>query len=282
MTKLLRALAALSAVVIMVDARAGLTWDFSVCNGSTSVAGTANGTQTLSGNVHNTYACAANGSTTRDLSVTAWGAFGATNNTYSAALVSNQGVNGFGVGAQAEGGAYVVGSIAALDNQPTSLVPDLIVLAFTSAVILDQVVLGWSLNDADVTVMAYTGAGTPSTFIAAKTSDNLMAGGAGAGWSMVENAGDASPDIPYAPSGTNIAYRVNAGGVSSRYWLVSAYDSGFGGGTLDQLVDYTDLLSVSTREAAPIPEPSTFALIGAGLLVLLAVRTRSMPIPCAT
>lgn len=270
-----RIAAACAAAAMSVPAIAAGTWDFSVCNGSTAIAGTVSGAVTNPGTANNSYACAANGSTTRDLSVSAWGAISSTNNSYGTAFVSNQGIDGFGVGAQSEGGAAAVSPNDALDNDPTSLAPNLILLRFSSAVILDRVTLGWSMNDADLTVMAYTGAGTPSTFIGGKNASTLTTGGASAGWSLVQNVGDIAPDTAYAASGSNIGYNVNGGGVSSAYWLISAYNSSFGGGAMDSLVDYAKLLGVATRDAQ-VPEPATLALAATALLMLWG-RRRQWP-----
>lgn len=272
-----RLAAAAAATFLALPALAAGTWDFSVCNGSTTAAGTSAGSQTGAGAVGNSYACAANGSTTRDLTVSGWGAISSTNNTFGAAWVSSQGTDGFGVGGGSEGGAGTSGNNAALDNDPTTLAPNVIVLKFSSAVILDKVTLGWALNDADLTVMAYTGAGTPTTFLAGKTASNLTTGGASAGWSLVQNVGDTSPDTAFAASGSNISYGLNAGGVASSYWLISAYNSSFGGGALDSLVDYAKLLSVTTRDVAKVAEPGSVALAGMALLALWSTRRRLAP-----
>lgn len=265
---------------VAFPALAAGTWDFSVCNGSSVVAGTSAGTQSGAGAVGNSYACAANGSTTRDLTVSAWGAISTSNNSYGTAYVTGQGTDGFGVGAQSEGGTGASGNVAALDNDPTTLAPNIILLKFSSAVILDKVMLGWTMNDADLTIMAYTGSGTPATFIAGKTAGSLTTGGAAAGWSLVQNVGDGSPDSPTSSSGSNISYGVNGSSVASAYWLISAYSSSFGGGSLDTLVDYAKLLAVSTRDAvvAKVSEPGSVALAGFALLALWASRRR-LPLP---
>lgn len=252
------------------------TWDFSVCNGSTTAAGTAAGAVSGAGAVGNNYACAATGSTTRDLTVSAWGAASSTNNTYATGFLTNEGVDGFGVGAGSEGGAGAVSPNTALDNDPTTLVPNIIVLRFSSAVILDKVKLGWSMNDADLTVMAYTGAGTPTSFLAGKTASNLTSGGASAGWSLIQSVGDPAPDSAYAASGADITRSVNQAGISSAYWLISAYNASFGGAALDTLVDYAKLLAVSTRDTVGVPEPASLALVAAALLAVWTTRRRAV------
>ena len=152
-----------------------------------------------------------------------------------------------------------------LQNRVQTIRAGTILLTFSSAVILEKVTLGASRNDADLTIMAYTGVFTPSSFIGGKTAANLTSGGAGSGWSLIENAGDAAPDASYAASSIDITYDVNGASVSSSYCLISAYDSNFGGGALDTLVDYASLLSVTTSDAASVPEPTTLALLGLGL-----------------
>lgn len=269
--------AACVVTALSTSALATPTWDFSVCNGTASLPGTAAGSQSGAGAVGNSYACAANGSVTRDLTVSAWGAVSAADNTFDIAFVANKATDGFGVGAQSEGGAAATSLNSAVDNDPATLAPNLILLKFSSAVILDAVTLGWSFNDADLTIMAYTGALPPTSFIGGKTASTLTSGGAGAGWSLVQNVGDGIPDTAYPASGTNIDYSVNPGGVSSTYWLISAYDPDFGGGAMDTFVDYFDVLRVSTRGAEQVPEPGTVALMMVALAMLWSQRRKLLP-----
>jgi hypothetical protein len=126
--------------------------------------------------------------------------------------------------------------------------------------------------------MASTGSGTPATFLDSKTVTGLTAGGAGAGWTVIENAGDGSPDVAFAATGTDVTNGVNGGGIGATCWLIGAFAPGFGGGALDSLVDCTRLLSVSTRDArAEAPEPASLALVLAALLAMARAVTRRAP-----
>lgn len=269
---------AIAVAALATAAAHAAVWNFSVCNGSTVVPGTAAGTQTGAGAVGNVYGCAADASVSRDLMVSAWGAASAANDVFGTAFVSSWGVDGFGVGSSAEGGAGVAGTSAAIDNDPVTQAPNLLLLSFGSAFVLKRVTLGWTMNDADFTIMAYTGALAPSAFIDGMTAGTLTAGGAPAGWSLVQHVGDASPDVAQSPSGTNVSVDVNPGAVASAYWLVSAHDADFGGNALDTLVDYVALLAVEAT-AAPatgdVPAPGVLALVGLGLAALAVARTRA-------
>ena len=103
---------AIAVAALATAAAHAAVWNFSVCNGSTVVAGTAAGTQTGAGAVGNVYGCAADASVSRDLMVSAWGAASAANDVFGTAFVSSWGVDGFGVGSSAEGGAGVAGTSA--------------------------------------------------------------------------------------------------------------------------------------------------------------------------
>lgn len=256
------------------QSRAAAIWNFAVCNGSTTQPGSVGGNQN-GVTLGNSFDCAATGSTNRDLSLTAWGS--QNDGTFGAAFVSKQGSDGFGVGSASEGGELATSPGDALDNDPTSLAPNLFLLSFDAAVMLDRVTLGWSFNDADLTVMAYTGALAPAALLTGQTASTLVAGGAGAGWALIENVGDADASVATATaaSGSDVSYAVNAGKVSSRLWLIGAYSPGYGAGSMDSLVDYGRLLSVTTGDAtvdATVDEPVGLALVGLGLGVAWAAR----------
>jgi PEP-CTERM motif len=160
---------------------------------------------------------------------------------------------------------------------------ELIAFQFDSAITLDKIVLSWSQNDADITVMAYTGAGVPSSFIAGKTAANINTGIAN-GWTLVENSGDVDSigastcnniniwNCANSQSSTRI---VNAANVSSSWWLISAYSSSLGGGNLDSVSDFVKIQSISSKTPTnDTPEPGSIALFGLGLIGMVASRRR--------
>ena len=140
---------------------------------------------------------------------------------------------------------------------------DSVLFTFDSAVQVTQVEVGWWQTDSDISVLAYTGVGTPT--LAGNSYTNLTS----SGWTLVGH---------YSNLGTNIPQAVNAGGLVSSYWVVGAYNPTVGnsqGWTINN--DNVKLLALYGNQPPPPPNeqaplPGTAALMLSGVLGMTGAR----------
>jgi hypothetical protein len=157
---------------------------------------------------------------------------------------------------------------------------DSVLFSFSSAIDLNSVKIGWSSNDSDITVLAYTatgaciGSGTCSSDLSGKTYADL----ASYGWSLIGQ---------YADLVAGAAKSVNPTNIVSSYWLIGAANT-LVGGSKDTSKDYVKLLALAGDKYTPpctpgtpgcgpgtsVPEPGTLLLMGAGLFGLSRFNAR--------
>jgi PEP-CTERM motif len=246
------ACAALALIGWAPSAMAGSTWDFSspsscVQNGS----GAGNSFTNCPG------AGAASNPTINQ--ATAYSIPTGTGATFATAALAAY-TGGFGVTTTGE---VTTSPEHALDNVGGT---EALLLSFSSSVILRQLTVGWVSSDSDLSVLRYTGTAAP--VIAGKTFAQLL----GAGWSAVGNYMNTVGST--LPATANI----NASGFSSSWWLISAFNSSYGGtnsGTVDATPDYVKLLSVAgDKVIGNVPEPASLALVAAALMAALMANRR--------
>jgi hypothetical protein len=232
------------------------------CTGNYDTVGQAGGVS----NLGNTINCSMqpNGSATT-LTVNAFSAANA-GSTYAAAGINNWGTgSGFGVRHSGEvtgspNHAMDSNSTANAQGVVTSAQTDMLLLNFTSAQILKTVTLGWSGADGDFQLLRWKNAGA-ATAVAGKTAATLLS----SGWELVSTVnGAANISTP------DQSYGVNAGNLSSSYWLISAYNSAFGGATLGGINDAMKVLGVTA-----VAEPGSLALAGLALAAVAGLRRRN-------
>jgi MYXO-CTERM domain-containing protein len=233
------------------------SWNF----GDTTNPGACTGTFASFGN---TIGCSQqpNGATV-NLNVNAFSTTGS-GGAYQTAAVNYQGTgSGFGVGNQVEGAGVTGSPDHSMDNNGTGI--DMLLLNFTGigSQILKSVTLGWSGADADFQVLRWAGAGA-ATAVANRTSAQLLSDG----WQLVSLVngvgGISTPDVSYSVNGTNL---------SSSSWLITAYNSAFGGSGSTTGIDAIKVLGVTTGIA--VSSPGTLVLSALALAGLAVVRRRN-------
>lgn len=291
-------LLALAAIVggAGMPAHAATTWTFDVPPPATAQCTVFGGSGSTSTTVGTSVQCNANGGGAPKVLATAWanttGVTSSTTNTSGATLAT-------GTVAVFSGGLGINNGLAAdtnegsspehaIDNNfrnsstttilSTAAVYDSILLSFDTAVQLTGITLGWTQTDADLTVSAYLGTGAPT--LAGRTYGGLTA----AGWTYVEHEANLTTGTQRLINGaTGTADGVSAATVSSKYWMISAYNPTRGGTTVSGLNvgnDYFKLLSVAAAGTSPpapggVPEPAALSLIGvAALGATVASRRR--------
>lgn len=201
----------------------------------------------LTGQVDGSYSMSRNYSVGGiDLTVTGW------SNTSGGAVAQDV------VGAYSGGGLGVERSANGHTVDSANNDFDMLLLSFSQSVKLTNIDLGYLINgnnSSDVSIMSGTSALTAGT----SWSSLLTAGN---GWTSAGN---------YNNVGLN-ELAVNAGGLTSKYWLIGAYNPILG--SIQSNDNTAEGFKLQSVKVSSVPESSSVVLFGLGLLGLVAVRRR--------
>lgn len=267
------------------DTACGTTSD-ATCNGHTSTNNGDTWTQNTSSG------------SGPDLTLQAWSSTNdGTPNTMQTGILRHYSDSGFGIVNRVTGSGdpehAFGGDRNSISGPDTFENMDAVLLSFDDVVTLDQVTTGWS-HDSDFSLLAWTGADTGPGSLAGDSYADLIAGGSG--WTMLGHyySPQDSSDIG-GPGGDDEEFSVNAGGVSSSYYLLSVLNpelntgctgsnngsrycagDGWGGN------DYFKMLALGGTTTTPddpgteVPIPATaFLLLAALPLVRLGQRRKA-------
>lgn len=217
---------------------------------------------------------------------------------YASAFLSPQGTSGFGAVSRHEAQRALIGgdSTPFAPGRPNhafdSVAPgsiDLLLLNFSSSVVLSQIGIGWTNGDADVTVLRWAGASSP--FLADGESGKIDDGHrnlSSTGWSLVGSYANLTVD-PKAPFGGAARNTGATDAMASSWWLVSTFNTALNGGSTSCLAakgkgcgpgnDSFKFNFVAFRTPTPPPpgqvsEPASLALLGIAALAWVASRRR--------
>ena len=140
---------------------------------------------------------------------------------------------------------------------------EMLLFSFNDLFNVDSLNVGWSTNDADMTLYAYTGS-TPFSALSGQTYTTLVGS---SNWTKVTAARNG------AVTGSQTVNTVDAQGkvIYSNYWLVTP-------GATDGYSDYIKLAGLGgtfkPTPAPSVPEPASLALAGTALAGMMFVRRR--------
>jgi hypothetical protein len=264
--KILKKACVLATIGLAANATAGTTtWEWQLNAGSGS-----NGSSNISSTGTNT-----DNATTLNADLSAWAD---TNNQNDEGLESASfyyySGSGWGIVNQDESTGDYPGHAFDNRSEGDGRDYDMALVSFDTSVELTSINFGWIYNDADFTVLAFSGSNINTTSRST--------------WSDVATSGDWITVGNYDADSTGY-YSINQGDisqgkVSSQYWLVGAYNSIFGSTLNDEgplgtgAIDAFKIKGLkgntTTTPPTDVPAPSAFGLLLVGALGIYARRNK--------